>query len=267
MGENTSGCTTHGWLRRKRDSVKTFAVSVVALSSLLVSACGSESAAEACARGPMFSSARQRAERAVSELDRTTTIELRESVVAVVDQLLLLREVSPSSLRDPLGVLVAAYGQLVVALEEAAWDPLTAGTDPAVAAARAAFAETSVAESVDEVSQFFDQQCEIAIGESNPLFAITGTTLPLPESGDEAALDAPDTNTVDEGELTAIGFTLGESYGVALTADEALCVARALAGSKAAQDAALDDDAYFAVIVEIFDTCAVATPPTTTPSE
>ena len=266
MGENTSGCTTHGWLRRKRDSVKTFAVSVVALSSLLVSACGSESAAEACARGPMFSSARQRAERAVSELDRTTTIELRESVVAVVDQLLLLREVSPSSLRDPLGVLVAAYGQLVVALEEAAWDPLTAGTDPAVAAARAAFAETSVAESVDEVSQFFDQQCEIAIGESNPLFAITGTTLPLPESGDEAALDAPDTNTVDEGELTAIGFTLGESYGVALTADEALCVARALAGSKAAQDE-LDDDAYFAVIVEIFDTCAVATPPTTTPSE
>ena len=215
----------------------------------------------------MFSSARQRAELAVSELDRTTTIELRESVVAVVDQLLLLREVSPSSLRDPLGVLVAAYGQLVVALEEAAWDPLTAGTDPAVAAARAAFAETSVAESVDEVSQFFDQQCEIAIGESNPLFAITGTTLPLPESGDEAALDAPDTNTVDEGELTAIGFTLGESYGVALTANEALCVARALAGSKAAQDAALDDDAYFAVIVEIFDTCAVATPPTTTPTE
>jgi hypothetical protein len=54
---------------------------------------------------------------------------------------------------------------------------------------------------------------------------------------------------------------------VALTAQEALCVARALAGSQAARDAELDDAAYFAVIVEIFNTCAVATPPTTTPSE
>ena len=239
----------------------------IAASTLLFGACASESAGEACARGPIFSSARERAERAVAELDRTTTIELEESVTQVIDQLLLLREVSPSSLRDPLGVLIAAYGQLVVALDEVAWNPQTADTDPAVSAARAAFAETSVAESVDEVSQFFDEQCKIALGESNPLFAITGTTLPLPESGDEASLDAAESNTVDDGELTAIGFTVGESYGVALTAQEALCVARALAGSQAARDAELDDAAYFAVIVEIFNTCAVATPPTTTPSE
>ena len=242
-------------------------ISASALLTVMATSCAAESAAEACARGPIFSSARVRAERAVSELDRTTTIELEESVTSVVDQLLLLREVSPRQLRGALGVLLAAYGQLVVALDDVAWNPQTATTDSAVSKARSAFAETSVAESADEVSRFFAQQCEIAIGESDPLFAITGTTLPLPESGDEASLDAAESNTVDDGELTAIGFTVGEAYGVALTADEAVCVARQLAGSKAKDDASLDDETYFALIVEIFTSCAVATPPTTTPSE
>ena len=228
--------------------------------------CGDESPGEACARGPLFSSSRQRAERAVSELDRTTTIELEESVTAVVDQLLLLREISPRDLRDSLGVLLAAYGQLVVALDDVSWNPEVANNDPAVSAARAAFAETSVAQAVDEVTQFYAQQCELAIGESNPLFAITGTTLPLPESGEEASLDAAEVPGVTPSELQAVGFLIGETYGVALVAQEAECVARSLGTTFSdANDIDVNDEQYFALVVETFVSCGVTTPPTTTP--
>ena len=228
--------------------------------------CGDESPGEACARGPLFSSSRQRAERAVSELDRTTTIELEESVTAVVDQLLLLREISPRDLRDSLGVLLAAYGQLVVALDDVSWNPEVANNDPAVSAARAAFAETSVAQAVDEVTQFYAQQCELAIGESNPLFAITGTTLPLPESGEEASLDAAEDPEVTPSELQAVGFLIGETYGVALVAQEAECVARSLGTTFSdANDIDVNDEQYFALVVETFVSCGVTTPPTTTP--
>ena len=239
---------------------------LVTLALTCLVACADESPGEACARGPLFSSARQRAERAVSELDRTTTIELEESVTAVVDQLLLLREISPRDLRDALGVLLAAYGQLVVALDDAAWNPEVANNDPAVSTARAAFAETSVAQAVEEVTQFYAQQCELALGESNPLFAITGTTLPLPESGDEASLDAPEDAGASASELQAVGFLIGETYGVALVAPEAECVARSLGATFAdASDINVNDEQYFALVVETFVSCGVTTPPTTTP--
>lgn len=237
-----------------------------ALCATMLLACGAESAAEVCARGPIFDSARQRAERAVAEFDRTTTIELEESVTSMVDQLLLLREISPRELRDPLGVLLAAYGQLVVALNDTAWNPQVAATDPTVASARSAFAETSVAEATDEVRDFFDQQCAVALGESNPLFAITGTTLPLPEVSEEPSLDAEEAPVVSDSELQAIGFLLGETYGVALLASEAECVARSLGVTLGeVTDVSLDDAQFFAKVTEVFTSCGVATPPTTTP--
>jgi hypothetical protein len=251
--------------RRPQRTRGVLAVLAVVIAVVL-SGCATESAAQACARGPLFANARARAERAVAELDRTTTIELEESVTSVVDQLLLLREVSPRDLRDPLGVLVAAYGQLVLALDGVAWNPQVADSDAAVTRARGAFAETSVAQSVDSVSRFFAQQCEIAIGESDPLFAMSGTTLPLPEVTEEATLDADEASSVSESELQAIGYVIGETYGVALVASEAECVARTLGVTFGeASDAEFNDGEFFAEVVKVFASCGVATPPTTTP--
>lgn len=231
-----------------------------------LASCSSESAGEACARGPLFSSARERAERAVAELERTTTVELEESVSSIVDQVLLLREVSPRSLRDPLGVLLAAYGQLVVAFDDVAWNPQVAMADPGVADARAAFAETSVSTAADTVEEFFADQCEIALGESNPLFAVTGTTLPLPEPGEEPRLDAAEDPVVTPSELQSVGFLIGETYGVALVAEEAECIARALGTTFSdASDIDVSDEQYFALVTETFVSCGVTTPPTTTP--
>lgn len=228
--------------------------------------CGSESAAEACARGPLFSSARIRAERAVTELDRTTTIELEESLSAVVDQVLVLREVSPRELRDDLGVLLAAYGQLVVAFNQTAWDPQAAITDAQVAKARAAFAETSVSTAADDIEQFFSRQCQLAIGQSNPLFAVTGTTLPLPIPSEEPSLDADDQASVSPSELQAIGLVIGETYGVALTAEQAECIATNLGVTfTEVGDIDVTNDAFFELISDTFISCEVTTPPTTTP--
>ena len=242
------------------------AAGVCCLFGAVLIGCATESAAQACARGPLFANARARAERAVAELDRTTTIELEESVTAVVDQLLLLREVSPRDLRDPLGVLVAAYGQLVLALDGVAWNPDVADSDATVARARGAFAETSVAQAGDTVAQFFAQQCELALGESDPLFAMSGTTLPLPAVSEEPSRDAAEDSSVSAAELQAIGVLVGEGYGVALTASEAECVARTLGVTYGeVGDAAVDDAEYFDQVVEVFTSCGVATPPTTTP--
>jgi hypothetical protein len=241
----------------------------LALAMVLIGttvACGGESAAEACARGPLFSSARIRMERAVTELDRTTALELEESLTAIVDQVLVLREVSPRELRDPLGVLLAAYGQLVVALNQVAWDPQAALADAQVATARSAFAETSVSSAADIVEDFFARQCELAIGQSNPLFAVTGTTLPLPEPGEEARLDADEDSAVPASELQAIGFVIGEAYGVALLPDQAECIATRLGLTFAeASDIDVSQEQFFDLINETFVSCGVTTPPTTTP--
>lgn len=250
----------------RRAARRTGGLVLVFASISLMVACGGESAAEACARGPLFSSARTRAERAVTELERTTTLELEDSLSAMVDQVLVLREVSPRELRDPLGVLLAAYGQLVVAFNQVAWDPQAAEADAQVAAARSAFAETSVSNAVDVVEDFFARQCEIAIGQSDPLFAVTGTTLPLPEPGEEARLDADEDAQVSSSELQAIGFVIGETYGVALLASEAECIARALGLTFAeASDIDVPQEEFFGVITATFESCGVSTPPTTTP--
>lgn len=238
----------------------------IALIVTAIASCSSDSAGEACARGPLFSGTRQRAERAVTELELTTAIELKESVSAVVDQVQLLREVSPRSLREPLGVLLAAYGQLVVAFDAVMWNPGVAMTDPSVAAARAAFAETSVSTAADSVEEFFADQCESAIEESNPLFAVTGTTLPMPELGEEPRLDAAEDDVVTRTELQSIGFLVGETYGVALVSTEAECIGRSLGATfDDTPDIDFSDEQYFALIRQTFMSCEVATPPTTTP--
>ena len=238
----------------------------VVLVLVVASSCSADSAGEACALGPLFSSTRQRAERAVTELEQTTSVELEDSVSAVVDQVQLLREVSPRPLREPLGVLLAAYGQLVVAFDGVMWNPGVAMTDPSVAAARAAFAETSVSTAADSVEEFFVQRCQSAIEDSNPLFAVTGTTLPLPEVGEEPRLDAAEDQSVIQNELRAIGFLIGETYGVAVVSTEAECIARSLGTTFAdARDIDLSDEEYFSVVRRTFVSCGVATPPTTTP--
>lgn len=242
------------------------AMMVTSVIGFVAVGCGSESAAEACARGPLFSSARSRVERAVTELDRTTTIELEESLSAIVDQVLVLREVSPRELRDALGVLLAAYGQLVVAFNQVVWDPQAALTDAQVARARASFAETSVSTAADQVEQFFARQCQLAIGQSNPLFAVTGSTLPLPEPGEEPSTDADERAVVSPGELQAIGFVIGETYEVALTAEQAECIATSLGVTfTEAGDIDVTNDAFFELISDTFVSCGVTTPPTTTP--
>ena len=132
--------------------------------------------------------------------------------------------------------------------------------------ARAAFAETSVSTAADTVEQFFADQCKLALGESNPLFAVVGTTLPLPEPGEEPRLDAAEDPTVSPGELQSVGFLIGETYGVALVAQEAECIARSLGATFAdASDVDVNDEQYFALVTETFVSCGVTTPPTTTP--
>jgi hypothetical protein len=239
---------------------------MASLAVVALAACAGETAAQACARGPIFGAARTRAERSVAELDTTSTIELEESLNALIDQLLVLRDVSPSELRDPLGTLLAAYGQLVVALDDVAWNPQAAAADSAVATARAAFAETSVSDATNEVEAFFDDQCKIAVGESDPLFAAVGSTLPLPEVSEEPSRDAAEDDAPSSRELASIGFLIGEAYGVALVAPEAECIASRLGVTFAdASDINFDDEQFFALVRDSFVACAVTTPPTTAP--
>lgn len=229
--------------------------------------CSSESLSDACLQGPLFSNARTRAERAVAELDRTTSIELEEAVLAMVDQVSVMREVSPRSLRDPLGVALAAYGQLVVALEQLGWDPVVAATDTQVESARRAFTDTSVSQALLQIEDFLDEQCEQARSASNPNFALTGTTLANPTISEEPSTDANENDAPSDTELVALGFAIGEAYGVALTDAEAQCVARDLGVTFAdGTDVDVEDQAFFDFVKSSFVSCGVTTPPVTIPN-
>jgi len=241
-------------------------VLVLFLGFVMVSlaACGEESTDDACIQGPLFASARSRAERAIVELDRTTTIELEEAVLGITDQVSVLREVSPRSLRDPLGVVLAAYGQLVVALDSVGWDPGVASSDPRVATARSAFAEESVSRALTNVEDFLTERCNQVRGEVDANFALTGTSLPLPEISEEPSTDALEDDSLSASEWEALGFAVAETYGIAVTKDEAPCIARRLGSAFASgSDADFDDVRYFELIVSAFDVCGVATTPTT----
>ncbi len=229
-----------------------------------LAACGEESTDDACMQGPLFASARSRAERAIVELDRTITIELEEAVLGITDQVSVLREISPRSLRDPLGVVLAAYGQLVVALDAVGWDPVVASSDPRVATARSAFAEESVSRALTNVEDFLTERCDQARGAVNAYFALTGTSLPLPEMSEEPSRDALEDDSLSASEWEALGFAVAEAYGIAVTKDEASCIALRLGSVFAdGSDDAFDDVRYFDLIVSAFDECGVATTPTT----
>lgn len=242
-------------------------LSLMSMLILCASACSTDSIEDACIEGPLFANARARAERAVADLDRTTSIELEDSVLAMVDQVSVMREVSPRSLRDPLGVALAAYGGLVVALDQVGWDPVSASTDTRVADARRAFTDASVSDALLEIESFLEIQCEQARSEVNPNFALTGTTLPSPIISEEPSMDANEDDFVSESELEAFGYSIGESYGVALTGSEATCVATELGTMFASgTDADLTNEGLFDVVKAAFVSCGVTTPPITAPN-
>ena len=228
-------------------------------------ACGGDAVAETCEQTLLLDNARARVERAVTSLAQSSQVEIEEASLDIVDRLALMRDVAPRELRPALGVLLAAYGQLSVSLGNIGWDTSLAATDAAVVTARAAFTDTSVAGALSTIADWTLEQCGRTPQAVSAEFAASGTTLPMPEVSEEPSRDVDEANLVTDGELTAIGFTIGETYGVALTATEALCVARTLAQSPEASSAQSSDDEYFAVIVDTFTACAVATPPTTAP--
>jgi hypothetical protein len=110
-------------------------------------------------------------------------------------------------------------------------------------------------------------QCEQARSEVNPNFALTGTTLPSPIISEEPSMDANENDLVSESELEALGYSIGESYGVALTGSEATCVAKELGTMFASgTDADLTNEDLFDVVKAAFVSCGVTTPPITAPN-
>jgi len=238
---------------------------VAAVAVVALSACGGDTVADTCEQASLLENARARVERAVTALEQTSQLELEEATLDIVDRLSLMREVAPRDLRSPLGVLLAAYGQLTVSLGNIGWDPTLATDDAAVQAARRAFTDQSVATANTSLAEWVAEQCGREQSALDPAFAASGTTLPMPEVSEEPSRDVDEESAVSETELQALGLVLGETYGLALTDVEAECVARSLGVTFVeASDAMLDDDAFFAEVVKVFASCGVATPPTTT---
>ena len=247
------------------------AVAMTALLVVSLVGCGDESPAAACSQGTLFAASRQRVERAVSELDTTTSLELQESVIAMSDLVAVMREVSPRSLRESLGVLLAAYGQLVVSLDAIGFDPVAASTSARVASARVAFTDKSVVEALIAVEDFLTDQCELARSATNPGFALTGTTLPLPEIVEEPSRDVIEDGSDTALELQTLGFAYGETYDIALEASQAQCIGQqmfALFGSSDnLDDVDVDDEEYLDLVRQTFVDCGVTSLVTTTTSQ
>ena len=247
------------------------AAAMTALLVVSLVGCGEESPAAACSQGTLFAASRQRVERAVSELDTTTSLELQESVIAMSDLVAVMREVSPRSLRESLGVLLAAYGQLVVSLDAIGFDPVAASTSARVASARVAFTDKSVVEALIAVEDFLTDQCELARSATNPGFALTGTTLPLPEIVEEPSRDVIEDGSDTALELQTLGFAYGETYDIALEASQAQCIGQqmfALFGSSDnLDDVDVDDEEYFDLVRQTFVNCGVTSLVTTTTSQ
>lgn len=251
---------------RKRRRARVATSLLVALLIAPLAGCATDDPQAACTQGPAFAAARLRADLAVSELSSTTRLELEESVVAITDQVGLLREVSPRALRDPLGVVLAAYGQLLVALDALGWDPLLAASDARVSSARAAFADDTVSSAFADVEAFFDEQCRLALGDTFGNLAVVGTTLPLPPESQEPSLDGSEEDGAPDQELRAIAATLVQRYGVVLSDEEALCLGRLLVASAlTASDTDLDDAALQAILIQLFNRCSLDTTPLTNP--
>ena len=239
---------------------------VEVLAVVAVSACGGDNVADTCEQAALLENARARVERAVTTLEQTSQLELEEATLDTIDRLTLMREVAPRDLRSPLGVLLAAYGQLTVSLGNTGWDPTLAVNDAAVQSARRAFTDQSVATAYSTLAEWVETRCGRAQSAVDPAFAASGSTLPMPEMSEEPSRDADEEPSVNETELQAIGYVIGETYGVELEASEAECVARTLGVTVGeASDVTLDDTEFFAEVVNVFSSCGVTTPPTTTP--
>jgi len=240
---------------------------MASLSLAGLAACAGDSVADTCEQASLLENARARVERAVTTLEQTSQRELEEATLDIVDRLSLMRDVAPRDLRSPLGVLLAAYGQLTVSLGNIGWDPTLATNDAAVQSARRAFTDESVAGANTSLVAWVEAQCGQVQSALDPAFAASGTTLPMPEMSEEPSRDADEGSSVNETELQAIGYVIGETYGVALVASEAECVARTLGVTFGeASDVTLDDSEFFAEVVKVFASCGVTTPPTTTPN-
>jgi hypothetical protein len=80
-------------------------------------------------------------------------------------------------------------------------------------------------------------------------------------------MDVNEDDLVGESELEALGYSIGESYGVALTGSEATCIATELGTMFAnGTDADITNEGLFDVVKAAFVSCDVTTPPITAPN-
>jgi hypothetical protein len=190
-----------------------------------------------------------------------SSFDARESITRLVDRLTLLREAAPRSVRDSLGTLLAAYGQVAVAYEAVDWDPQVAAGDDGVATARSALGSGDIVVAREELAAYATGECNVDVDPARLGDFVVPTTLPLPSFSPEPAADAPDQGATED-VLSAVGFVIAEAYRIAITVEQAACV-----GARAADDeASLADDTPEQThewTVNAFAECGITTVPTT----
>ena len=249
-------CNRSGW-----SVTKSRLVPLVLVVGMIVGASACSSRDDFCRALPGVDAALNRVDTGLIDEAFVSVVDARDSISLLVDRLTLLREAAPRAVRDSLGNLLAAYGQVAVAYEAVGWDPQVAAGDGGVTAARTALGNGDIVAAREELAAYATQECEVDVDPTRLGDFIVPTTLPLPSFSPEPAADAPDQGTTED-VFSAVGFVIAEAYGIAITIEQATCV-----GSRSAADEAelaeASSQATHEWTVSAFAACGITTVPTT----
>jgi hypothetical protein len=194
---------------------------------------------------------------AADNLSQISPRQLQSTVAVLMGTLVIINDVSPSSIRTDVEQTIRSYEELSVALQNVYWDGSVAATDDNVQNAIDNLSRNDNVEALEGIRAFIEKQCSVEIASGiNEAPGDDQSVAPTSLMIDPQ----PDINYAFDNEETAVrsyAYFIAAQRGIEISPAQALCLGELMMNS-AIDNPAISDEAFESTLNASFEKCAIS---------
>lgn len=229
----------------------------LALCCLSLAACGESQETKAvCSHAAEFESSLVATSTAIDGLANIAPRQLQSTLAVLNGSLSIIKEFSPSSIKNDISRTSRAYDELSVAFQNVDWNGQIASIDANVQNAISNLTRNDNVEALESIRSFIEQECRIEFNQS--INALPENAEPLVQNSIDVE-PGPDLNYGFDNETTAIrsyAFFIALQRGISLTEAQADCLGARMI-SIAESNPTLSDESYESALSTSFSDCSI----------
>ena len=231
---------------------------VLTILCLSLAACGESQETKAvCSHAAEFESSLVATSAAIDDLANIAPRQLQSTLAVLNGSLSIIKEFSPSSIKDDISKTSRAYDELSVAFQNVDWNGPIAAIDANVQNAINNLTRNDNVESLESIRTFIERECKVEIDQS--INALPEDEQPQVQSSVNAE-PGPDINYGFDNEVTAIrsfAYFIALQKGISITESQADCLGgRMIAITES--NPTLSDEMYESSLSATFKECGIA---------